>query len=99
MKLYIIIDKALEAGLYAAQAVHAAFLYGQTYPDEFQDWYDNSNNIVILEHEDIPSLAELLEGLDLNLVRFHEPDRDDALTAICVEPAGKRHLSSLRLAS
>ena len=33
------------------------------------------------------------------LARFHEPDLDDLLTAICVESAAKKRLSGLKLAS
>ena len=99
MKLYIIVSKALSVGLKCAQACHALRLFGESYPEIDQNWYDNSNNIVVLQHEDIPSMAELLGDLGLNLSCFHEPDMDGAMTAICVEPAGKKSLRKLELAA
>ncbi len=99
MKLYIIVSKTLSVGLKCAQACHALRLFGASYPDLDHDWYENSNNIVVLEHDDIPSMAELLQDLGLNVACFHEPDLDDEMTALCVEPAGKRHLRKLRLAA
>lgn len=44
-------------------------------------------------------MSEMLEDHGLSLVKFYEPDLDDQMTAICVEPAGKRHLRGLELAS
>lgn len=98
MKLYIIVLRSLSTGLKCAQACHAMHAFTSTYPDQTREWED-SNNIVVLEHEDIAGTADMLDALGLRLARFHEPDMDDALTAICVEPAGKRHLRALSLAS
>lgn len=97
-KLYIIVLKSLSTGLKAAQACHALHAFTQTYPDITRAW-EADNNIVVLEHDDLLTTAEMLEGLGHSLVRFHEPDMDDALTAICVEPAAKKRLSGLRLAA
>ena len=46
---------------------------------------------------DLEGLLEKLSGLCM--ARFHEPDLDDLLTAICVESAAKKRLSGLRLAA
>jgi len=62
------------------------------------DWHATSNNLVVLQCDDIPSLADRLDAAGIKLSRFTEPDLDDALTAIAVEPDGWRHLSSLALA-
>lgn len=97
MKLYIIVRETLTAGLKAAQACHAAIAFTQAYPEKTREWMPD-NNIVVLEHSDMDGLASVLEGMGLDLVRFHEPDLDDQLTAICVEPAARRHVSTLRLA-
>ena len=97
MKLYIVVRNTLSAGLMAAQAVHAFRAFTLAYPAETAAW-DASNNIVILQHEDIPTLADLLEACGLAVARFHEPDMDDQLTAFCVEPAAKRRVAGLRLA-
>ena len=63
-----------------------------------QAW-EQDNNIVVLEHDYLLSTAEMLEGLGHSLVRSQEPDMDDAITAICVEPAARKRLSGLKLAS
>lgn len=99
MKLYVVVWSALSHGLRAAQACHAMRAFGAQYPVLERYWFEEHNNIVILQHEDIPSLAERLEAAGLRLARFHEPDLDNALTAICVEPAAERLLSSVRLAA
>ena len=97
MKLYIIVSRALSTGLKCAQACHAMHAFTLAYPDITREW-EESNNVVVLEHDDLPSLAGTLEAMGLSLARFHEPDMDDALTAICVEPSARRHVSTLRLA-
>ena len=99
MKLYIIVLKTLSSGLKCAQACHALRAFTQAYPELDKEWYETSNNIVVLEHEDMNGTANLLEAHGLAVARFQEPDMDGALTAICVEPRGARRLSNLRLAS
>ena len=98
MKLYLIVMRSLSAGMKAAQACHAMHAFTQAHPAITAEW-QRDNNIVVLEHDNIAERAEDLERRGYTLVRFHEPDLDDALTAICVEPAAWRHVSSLRLAA
>lgn len=98
MRLYIVLEKALDAGLKMAQAVHAGFLFQEEHPELHTHWYTESNNIVVLEREDLPSLAAHLEGEGLRLSRFTEPDLDGQLTAICAEPSSWKHLSNIPLA-
>lgn len=98
MKLYIVLSAALTSGLKIAQAVHAMRQFTGEYPHIDAYWFRESNNIVCLEVDDLPNLAELLEERGLRISRFHEPDRGGELTAIAVEPNGWRHLSNLRLA-
>jgi hypothetical protein len=97
MKLYIVVAAALSVGLKAAQACHAMRAFTAAYPHLDAYWFHEHNNIVVLEHHDVPSLADALEGAGLRLARFHEPDLDDELTAICAEPAAWRELSNVRL--
>lgn len=99
MKLYIVVLKSLSVGLKAAQACHAMHAFTLAYPEKCAAWHEQSSNIVVLEQEDIGSTADLLEAHGLALVRFHEPDMDDVLTAFCVEPAAKRLVRDLSLAA
>lgn len=99
MKLYIVLEAGLASGLKMAQAVHAAFLFGEQYPHLKDYWYHESNNVAILQQDDIVSLAERLESAGMRISRFHEPDLNDQLTAIAVEPEARRMLADLKLAS
>lgn len=98
MKLFVIVGPMLNAGLLAAQAIHGFRAFVGDYPHIEQYWHQEYNNIVVLEDTDIPSLAEKLEKMGFRVSRFTEPNLDDAMTSICVEPAAERHLSSLPLA-
>lgn len=99
MKLYIVVRDSLRSGLAAAQAIHAAFLFGEQFPHLKDYWYKEHNNIVVLQHDDIDALADRLEAAGFRLSRFHEPDLDNQLTSICVEPGAWRALSSIKLAA
>jgi peptidyl-tRNA hydrolase len=100
MKLYVVVGKALSAGLKAAQACHAmhAFTSSPEHTDIVRTW-EQSNNIVVLQVENLPTLADRLERAGVEIARFHEPDLDGQLTAICVEPAARRHVARLQLAA
>jgi hypothetical protein len=99
VKLYIVVRDSLKPGLAAAQAIHAAFLFGEQYPHLKDYWYKEHNNIVVLQNDDVAALAVRLEEAGFRLSRFHEPDLDNQLTAICVEPEAWRMLSSVKLAA
>jgi len=98
MKLYLIVKTALGAGLRCAQAIHAFRAFVGEYPHIETFWHLEHNNIVVLRHEDPESLAALLRMHGLRLSLFREPDLDNEVTALCVEPAGARYLSTLPLA-
>jgi hypothetical protein len=98
VKLFIIIKSSLTAGLYTAQAIHAFWSFTRAFPQKTLEWAPD-NNVVILQHEDLASLADRLDSMGLAVARFHEPDLNDELTAICAEPAAKRHLAKLPLAA
>lgn len=98
MKLYIVVRAALSAGLKCAQAVHAFRAFVGDHPVIEHHWHTEHNNVVVLEHDDPEALAGELAARELRLSVFREPDLDGQLTAICVEPAGGRWLSTLPLA-
>jgi len=97
-KLYVILERALDAGLKMAQAIHTFKVFAVEHPDLEQWWYTESNNIVVLQDDDVLSLANRLEEMGFRVSRFREPDLDDQMTGICVEPRAWRHLSTLQLA-
>ncbi len=98
MRLYLVVAEDLSPGLKMAQAVHAGFQFAQRYPHLHEYWFHESNNVAVLQTADLEQLADRLEEADLRVCRFHEPDLDDKLTAIAVEPAGRRALRKLKLA-
>ena len=98
MKLYIVVKKTLGAGLKMAQACHAMALFRETFRDIYDRWYAESNNIVVLEEPDLEQLARSLEEQGYRNTLFLEPDLDDELTALCVEPDAWKQLSTLPLA-
>jgi len=98
-KLYIVLAAQLASGLKIAQACHAMRQFVGEHPVLDKFWHQESNNIVCLQIDNLPELAKQLEEEGLRISRFHEPDMDDALTAIAVEPNGWRRLSNLKLAS
>ena len=97
-KLYIVVSSALAPGVMLAQACHAAVGFIVGYPDIAREWHGVSNNLVVLVADDIPSWAAQLHAAALAVTVFHEPDLEDAMTALAVEPAAGRMLRRLPLA-
>lgn len=98
-KLYIIVDQRLRPGAKMAQACHAMRAFADQHPEIEKAWFANSNNIVILQVEDLNDLADFLDSEGYAVARFHEPDFDNRLTALAVEPNAWRQLSHIRLAA
>jgi hypothetical protein len=97
-KLYIIVREDLSPGLKIAQSAHALSAFEWRFPATYKDWYETSNNLVVLQHANPEEVAKRLESEKYRVARFYEPDLDNQLTAIAVEPAAQKRLSSLRLA-
>lgn len=73
------------------------------YPEIDREWFENSNYLVCLSVQDLPTLTQLFESakaLGLSATGFFEPDLNDELTAIAVAPSddARRLLSRLPLA-
>jgi hypothetical protein len=91
-KLKIVLDQRLSPGQKMAQAVHVAQTFGQKFRRIEQKWMKSSNTIVILQVEDENHLKELLVKAQESKIRclgFYEPDWQNQLTAICLEPGDK----------
>jgi peptidyl-tRNA hydrolase len=98
MKLYIVVDRALSAGMKAAQACHAMAAWHLCHPEWTREWMNASNTLVVLQHPELPTLDALLAERGLARVRVEEPDLDGRLTALCVEPGARKALAGLELA-
>lgn len=102
-KLYVISRRDLPPGVQAAQSVHAITEFSFEYPEIFREWYENSNYICILASTDENELIKLSERLKKKEVKhsiFREPDLNNELTAIAIEPGrdSKKACSSYPLA-
>ncbi len=76
--------------------MHAFRLFKEEHPEIEASWYRSSNNLVLVTVADEKELgvtaarAECSAGLHVSW--FREPDMEDALTAVAIEPgkeAGK----------
>lgn len=97
-RLYIAVRADLPPGLQAAQAVHAAFEFSVHHPDLVRGWVRDSNYLIVVSVPDETSLIGLAtRARTLGIVGHvvHEPDVDDAATALALEPGdGARRLCS-----
>ena len=83
--------------------MHASLEFALEHPEVFKTWKEGSNYIAVLAARDQSHLSELLEKARVRGLRvsaFSEPDYNNELTSICIEPHpdNKRFLSSLPLA-
>lgn len=98
-KLYVIVDEALSPGLKIAQGIHAFRAFVAAHPDLEREWFADSNNIVVLQHHDVPGIEHDIRSLGYRTAIFREPDQGDAITGIAVEPRAGRLLSKIPLAT
>jgi hypothetical protein len=88
----------LPAATQACQAAHAAVEFCLSYPRLTADWHASSGVLVLVAALDELELGRIrldVASAGLRAVPFHEPDLDGALTAVAVEPAGRRFLVNL----
>ena len=91
-KLIVITRRDLSPGYQAVQASHAAVDFQHQHPQIAKDWNKNSNYLIILSVENEEQLKKLIwkfQKSNLCHTVFREPDIDNQITAICVEPSEK----------
>lgn len=89
MKLYLISRSDLRPGQQAVQAAHAMRQFAADHPELDKEWFERSNTLAFLTVPDERSLVRLIhraEDRDLRVSLFREPDLDNSLTAIALEP-------------
>lgn len=101
-KLTIVTRKDLNPGYQATQAIHGAVQFIFEHPKIAKEWYKDPY-LAVLSIQDENSLKKLIskakeKGIKVSI--FHEPDIDNQITAIALEPsdATQRLTSSLPLA-
>lgn len=82
--------KDLTEGQRAVQSAHAAINFTFEHPDRAGPWWKDSNYLVLLEVENEDKLKDLiykLNELNLRHAIFKEPDLDNKITAVAIEPS------------
>lgn len=89
-KLIVITRKDLSPGSQAVQASHASIEFIYQHPEISKEWYDISKYLVFLSVKNQDELIELTKKLSQNGIlfsKFYEPDLEDELTAVALEPS------------
>lgn len=93
----------MHPGAQASQLVHAAYIFQKEYSDIQDVWYNVSNYVALLSCENEQALKDLIakaKEKGINCSEFTEPDFNDSLTSIVLEPCEEatKLCSSLPLA-
>lgn len=101
-KLYIVTRSDLAPAQQACQAVHAALQFAAEHKGWFDAWHKFSDHICLLAVENEEILKTLIAESHYNGIdhsQFREPDLENSLTAIAIEPSlrGKDLCSDLKL--
>lgn len=102
-KLYVITRRDLSPGQQMLQAAHAAIEFQHAYPEIAKNWNTNSKYLIFLSVENEDALIHYLEKIkktNLKYSIFTEPDINDQLTAIALQPGlmSSKLVSNLPLA-
>jgi peptidyl-tRNA hydrolase len=87
--MYLVVRSDLTPGEQLAQTTHAVFRFASRFPGTTDCWLDNSECLVILgieNEEKLLALWQEAERQGIECIGFREPDMDNQLTAICLEP-------------
>lgn len=91
-KLYLITRRDISPGYQAVQSCHAMRQFVNDHPEIDNVWFKQSNYIVLLSVESEKELAQLyVQALEKGIKSacFFEPDINDQMTAIALEPGIK----------
>ena len=72
--------------------MHSVVAFIMKHPDKSKIWYENSNSIIFLSVANELELLELINKCkekEIEYCEFREPDLDNSLTSICIEPSKK----------
>lgn len=73
----------------AVQSGHASIQFQHEHPEIALNWYANSNYLIFLSTKNEYELIELIQKAKQNNIRisiFREPDINNEITAIALEP-------------
>lgn len=92
----------LSPGYQAVQSSHALLNFIFTHPELSLDWYNNSNYLCQVSCKDEEMLKQYIDKCVLKHIKhviFREPDYNNEITAIALEPSlnSKKLISNLPL--
>lgn len=88
----MITRRDLDPGYQAVQSMHALRQFTAEHPEVDREWFERSNYLGLLSVSDEIELKNLIERASLQGIRFsifREPDIEDQITAIALEPGPK----------
>lgn len=91
-KLRVISRRDLKLPYQAVQAGHAAIQFQHEYPKLAKNWFHNSNYLIFLSvnnEEELKSLIDRAKSENIQISVFTEPDINNEITAIALEPCIK----------
>lgn len=102
-KLYLITRDDLVPGSQAVQAMHAARQFQAEHSEIEQRWFNSSNHLCFLSVPSVQDLEKLVRKAERRGVlysTFQEPDLENQMTAIALEPGqnSRRLCGKLKLA-
>lgn len=92
----------LSVGKQAAQITHGIIEFCLEYPEITNQWHNESNYVVVLSVENEETLINLLmkaKNKNIKCSYFSEPDLNNALTCLVLEPTldSKKICSNIKL--
>ena len=89
-KLRVITRRDLPTGYQAVQSGHAGIQFQQEHRRIAKRWYTKSNYLIFLtvsNEQELERLISLADGSGLKVSVFREPDLNNEITAIAIEPS------------
>ena len=102
-KLYLITRRDISPGYQAVQSCHAMRQFTEEHPEVDKEWFTRSNYLCLLSVGNEAELYSLIckaKDKDIRVSVFREPDIDNQITAIALEPGvrSKELTTNLKLA-
>lgn len=102
-KLYLVTRKDISPGYQAVQSCHALRQFTAEHPEVDEQWFKTSNYLCLLsvkDEEELYSLVCKAKNNNIKVSVFREPDIENQITAIALEPCegAKELCKNLRLA-
>ena len=101
-KLRIITRRDLPLPYQAVQSAHAGIQFQHEHTELAKNWYHSSNYLIFLSVENEVELNNIIDAAkskNITISVFREPDIDNQITAIALEPSitSKKLTSGLKL--